>query len=292
MNYKYLFLILFLTGISITSFQAQSQIYDLDEYYEIPFKGMIELRTNDAEITITGTDRKDVHLVVHREAVARNLLRKGDPGFEFEVSRQDERLRIIERRENNAVIGYYTEKVYVITLEVPQDVNLILQGDDDDYLVQNIAGKIYLNAEDGDAQFENCTGNEFDFIMDDGTLYMEGGRGKLRAEGEDGEFIFEKSDFYILDVRMDDGDLRLVTRFHDKGKYEIYNEDGSIDLKILDGGGEIRIRHSDGIVRASRHFEYLIDEDHETLLELPGGNARMYIRTDDGAIRLGHLVKE
>jgi len=279
MNHQYHIRILWLIAIAATTLQAQSQIYDLDEYYEIPYEGIIELKTNDAEITITGTDRKDVHLVVHREAVSRNLLSKGDPDFDFEVNRRDDRLQITERRKNNAIVGYYNEKVYVITLEVPQNVNLILRGDDDDYMVQNITGKIYLNAQDGDAQFENCTGDEFDFIMDDGTVYMEGGGGKLRAEGEDGEFIFEKCDFYMMDIRMDDGDLRLVTRLHDNGKYEIYNEDGSIDLKILDGGGEIRIRHSDGS----------IDEEHETLLGFPGGNARMYIRTDDGAIRVSHL---
>ncbi len=289
MKYTYYFLALFFTITCKILVQAQEQTYDLDQVYDIPSNGILELRTNDAEITIIGSDREDVHLVVHREAVVKNFIRKGNPSFEIEVEQRGDRLRIVERRESNAVVGFYNEKNYVITLEVPIDIHLALHGDDDDYLVQNIGGKIYLNAEDGDAQFENCMGDEFTFYMDDGTVFLDQGRGELHARGEDGEFIIEKGDFYVIDVKVDDGDVRVMSRIHDRGEYEMYTEDGSIDFQILEGGGKIKVRHSDGRIRADRQFEFIRDEDHESILAIPGGDARMYIRTDDGTIRLSHM---
>jgi len=283
---------LLLSGVIFTIphlLQAQKEIYELDNVYPLPTDGILELQTNDAEITITGMPRSDVHLVVYREATYRRLLSDGKKHFEVEVTKRGDRLLIRDQHESYNRMSWHKDERYLIEIEVPEDVDLVLKGDDDDYLVRYVNGDITLRAEDGDAQFENCGGKSFDFYVDNGTVYMNGGRGNLKVVGEDGEYIVEKGDFNSIYARMDDGALHLATRWYETGNYEIVNQDGSLHLDILEGGGKIAIKHDDGEIRTDNQFGPMVTNDHETLLSISGGDGRISIKTDDGDILLRHL---
>lgn len=60
---------LFVMMFILVAFQAHAQdnVYNLDETYSVDEKGTIHLESDDAEVTIQGTDRSDVHLVVYHK---------------------------------------------------------------------------------------------------------------------------------------------------------------------------------------------------------------------------------
>jgi len=265
---------------------AQQIDYDLDQTYDLPENGTIELRSNDADVTITGSDRDQVRLVV-RKRVSSVGISKGESTFKIDVETKGDRLIISEKRQSNKITwGYRTEKEYTITLEVPEGVSLELIGDDDDYLVTHIRGQIKLVAEDGDARFEDCTGNDFDFTLDDGELYLQSGAGKLSFRGQDGGIIVEEGDFQEVYISMDDGDIDLTTALDSRGTYELVNEDGQVELNITRGGGEFTIRRDDGRLRADGNFRVLEDDEHYSVYRLPGGDAKVNIKADDASIVL------
>ena len=50
--------------ISLVSFGQKQSDFHLDENYDIDLGGTIYLSTNDAKITISGEDRKDVGMLI------------------------------------------------------------------------------------------------------------------------------------------------------------------------------------------------------------------------------------
>ncbi len=59
------FILAFLViGVAIA---GEEEPCHLDQAYPIDADGTVFLYSDDAEVTIRGTDRKDVHLVIHRE---------------------------------------------------------------------------------------------------------------------------------------------------------------------------------------------------------------------------------
>ncbi|MEM9718137.1 MAG: DUF4097 family beta strand repeat-containing protein [Bacteroidota bacterium] len=275
------------------SLHAQDHVYDLDESYPIDPNGLLTLYSNDAEVTIKGSDVEEVHLVVHREVVYKKWpKRKDDRDFFVEVELDKDEVIIRERQESSGSGIYWTnEKNYTITLEVPNGMSLKLYGDDDDYLIEDIQGTIVLDAEDGDAELKHCTGDKFDLRMDDGTVYLSHGTGKLFIRGEDGDFMIEKGSFEQVDARMDDGTIYLSSEFYDEGSYELQTEDGEIDLEMLAGGGDIIVRMSDGDVRWGKGFDVKEDSDHKVKLYHPAGSSRIYIDTDDGDISIKRGIR-
>ena len=272
---------------------AQEKRYDLDETYPIDPSGLLTLYSDDAEVTIKGSDREEIRLVVHREYKYKKFPKRDDyRDFFIEVELDQDEIIIREKKDSNGSgIYWVNERTYTITLEIPRGMDLKLYGDDDDYLVENISGSISLDAEDGDAEFKHCTGNKFNFRMDDGTVYLSDGNGRLNLRGEDGDFMIENGHFEEVDARIDDGTLYLSTEIYDDGDYELRTEDGEIDLEMLAGGGEITVRLSDGDVRWGKEFDVREDREHKVRLYHPAGSAHIYIDTDDGDISVKRGVR-
>ena len=207
-----LFIFLFAFSLSF----SQTKEYELDETYPIDEGGRIELHSNDADVTIKGSDRDDIRLVVHREIDQRAWpKRKNQENFFIEVELAEDEAIIREVFRNKFDmswgINYVNEKRYTIDIEVPRGLDLAIYGDDDDYLIEDIQGSILLHSNDGDAELRHCTGSSFEFRLDDGDVYLSDGRGKLDVRGEDGDFTFEDCNFEEVRARIDDGSLFLAT---------------------------------------------------------------------------------
>ncbi|MDZ7689562.1 MAG: DUF4097 family beta strand repeat-containing protein [Balneolaceae bacterium] len=261
----------------------------MNQTYSIDKNGTIELQSDDADIVeITGSDRNDVRLVVDYHLKIEGLTLGDKEKFEMQVTERGGNLIIQEKPRNssfNINLGVMKED-YTIRIEVPQGVNLNLDGDDDTYEITNIHGSINVDADDSEITLNRCQGEEFDFDLDDGELFMDGGYGLLNIDIDDGEADIRSGQFSRVHVDMDDADIHLATTLADDGDYNFSSDDGSIDFIVLGGGGEIWIDHDEINVSAGSEFEETRSSEDYNEYRLRGGNARVRINTDDGDVRL------
>lgn len=262
--------------------------FKLNEEYEINLNGKLKLKTDDADVRITGSNRTTAHVQIFREVKTKGFV-WGEDNFEVNVETRDGDLYIAERSSGShiSVVGYMSE-TYTIDISLPLGVNLDIEGDDDDYIINDMKGAIYLDIDDGDAQLTNCTGSDFKFNLDDGDIEMDGGSGTLRVKLDDGDIEISNASFSDIDATIDDGDLIIETDLLDNGSYVINADDSDVILNIKRGGGEFNIDHDDSRLYTAGRFETLQQEDDYTRLRLGNGSANVKIKVDDATIRLNN----
>jgi len=259
--------------------------YQLDETYDINLDGTINLNTDDADIRIIGSNRSDVHLKVYRKVATRGIV-WGEKDFHVDVTSRNGNLDIRDvQKGSTSVIGYLKE-VYKIEIQVPLGISFNIKGDDDDYIIRNIAGSISLNMDDGDAELYNCTGNNFEFNLDDGDIIMDKAAGSLYVKADDGDVEIKNASFTSIKAKLDDGDLVIETSLVDHGVYEFNSDDSDISLNITSGGGKFEIKHDDSRVRTAGNFEKLVNQENYTELQLAEGKAKIKVRVDDASVSL------
>lgn len=286
---RFSFLLVFVLILAFASTVAagkNDKIYELDEVYKIGANGTLYLETDDADINITGTSRKDVHLVVkHRWDVSGMVVRQR-LDFEMEVEEDGENLRIRDLAESNISMVFGSiHEFYEVILEVPETISMRIDGDDDKYKIKNVNGSITLDFDDGRARLIDCGGDDFEFETDDGTIEMDKARGTLVVIVEDGEFNLDSGELTELDSECEDGDLDIATTISDGGIYRMTTDDGSIRFRVQGGGGEFRVRKDDGRVITGRGFETEEKDDYFHMYKLPGGKAKVSAKIGDGKIR-------
>lgn len=269
---------------------AQDYEYNLDETYPINKNGTIHLNSDDAEVSIKGTDRSDVHLVVSYKLDVDGWEIKSGEEFEMEVEESggDLHIREAERNEGRIMVGRVREK-YQITIEAPRDVALNINGDDGTYDISGINRAIKLSADDSEIRLSQLKGNEFDFNIDDGSITMDEGQGELKLYLDDGEFRVQKGAFSEIDASFDDSKVDITTSLSDNGFYDFTMDDGDLKMNITGGGGEFDIHHEDTNISTSNSFEKVSSDDDRSIYRLSGGNSRIEINSDDGSIDLRTL---
>jgi len=281
-----IFLIFLLTASSFSSIKAQDGEFKLDKVYSMDPNGTIDMQTDDAKIKITGTNRKDVHVNIYRKEVTHGWkFNRRDFYVDVDVRGGDLIIKEEPQTGITVSVGYMREE-YEINIEAPEGVSLVIKGDDDDYIIRNINGAIFINIDDGDVELIGCSGNHFEFEIDDGDIEMDEGNGFLYIRADDADVYIQNGKFDDINATIDDGDLIIETSLANNGSYSFRVDDGSIDLYITEGGGEFDIRHDDARISSSREFILIEKDENETFLELPNGTARVKVRADDARIRL------
>jgi len=271
--------------ISIPSYAQDDDEFHLDQSYNVSTEGTISLSTDDADVFIEGSDRKDIHVKIDRVVESKGF-QWGNKHFDVSVELVDGDI-IIRDKEwgNRGMVGYIREE-YIIRIKAPSSMKLDIKGDDDDYEISDMSGDLRLVADDGDIFVENCTGSLISFDLDDGDVYMKGGRGRLSVNMDDGDMEISDAAFTSIDMDIDDGDVTLETSLYDDGNYLFRIEDGQLTLSISNGGGEFDIRHDDGRIRYDSSFRVLEEDDGFAVLNLPGGRASVKVRGDDTSVSL------
>jgi hypothetical protein len=273
--------------ISLTTFaSAQKGNFKLDQDFPISKTGTVDLRSSDADVFITGSDRTNAHVKIERTVESKGVV-WGDEDFSVNIDTDGGNLVIREKQENIrvGVIGYYREN-YKIQIDVPSGVTLKIQGDDGDYFIKNINGSISMDIDDADAELYSCSGNKFYFNIDDGDIVMDSGQGELDVDADDADVKIRNAKFSSIHAQMDDGDLIIETSLASNGNYSFDSQDGSIVLTIIAGGATFDIRHDDARVVTEGKFQSIEREEDFTKVSLADGSAKVKIRSDDGSVRL------
>ncbi len=265
---------------------CQDGNFHLDKTYKASQTGTIDLRSSDAKVFITGSNRLDVHIKIDRKITTKGMV-WGGKEFTVEVEESNGSLAIREHENGGSVsvVGYYKEE-YRIDIEAPNGMSLNIRGDDGDYFIKNINGAIALDMDDADAELVSCKGDRFKFSVDDGDIKMDQARGRLEVRADDGDVEIRNAAFTFIDADFDDGDFIVETSLADNGEYNIQAEDGSVAIMITKGGGEFYIRHDDGRVITEGDFDKVERSEDRTRLKLNSGTAKVTIRVDDGRVRL------
>jgi hypothetical protein len=260
--------------------------YHLDQSYKMDAKGTINLTTSDANVFITGTNRTDVHVKIDRVVETKGFV-FGDHEFTVDVNEVNGNLSIRERSGSGTigVVGYIHEK-YTINIEAPEGASLVLRGDDGDYYITSVNGKMDVNLDDADIELTGCKGNDFRFRLDDGKVNMDEGRGSLDVDADDTDIQIQNGRFDRITADVDDGDFVVETTLSDAGEYFMANSDGLIALTILGGGGQFDVRHDDARLITEGSFNEIERSEERSKLTLAKGNAGVEIRADDGRIKL------
>ena len=265
---------------------AQDGEFHLDNEYKIKPDATIDLASSDANVFITGSRRPSAHVKIDRKVITKGLY-SGKEDFKVEVEIVNGDLQIRERaRSYNSGIVTYQREEYKIEIQAPEGVSLMIRGDDGDYFIKNVNGAISMSIDDADVELTDCKGGEFTFRVDDGDVRMDGGKGRLDIDGDDADIEIYNGAFSSITADMDDGDLVLETSLTDNGSYTIRTEDGSINLKVLSGGGEFEIDHDDGHVTLQGDFKTLTESDDHTRVSLARGKAKVKVRGDDANVKL------
>jgi hypothetical protein len=266
--------------------QAQDQEYNLDETYSINKNGTIHLNSDDAEVTIKGSDRKDVHLVVYYKLDVDGWEIKSGDKFEIEVEDRNGDLYIREAdyKGDRVLVGSISEE-YRISIEAPRDVAFDIKGDDGTYEISEINSGITMSADDSDIKLTDVRGDRFFFDIDDSTVGIDEGRGNLNLELDDSDFRVRNGAFSEIDAVFDDTDVNITTTLSDNGTYSFNMEDSDLILGIT-GGGEFNIHHDDTDISTSDNFERSSSDEDYSVYHLAGGKAHIDIDSDDGDIDL------
>ncbi|NBC65226.1 MAG: DUF4097 family beta strand repeat protein [Bacteroidetes bacterium] len=271
-----------------TVFSQSTDEFNLDQTYAIDNGGIIHLQSDDAEVQIMGSDREDVRVIVNYELTVRGITFGDSNDFEMIVEEDGGNLTIREKDRDfgpSGMIGVSSEE-YTIEIEAPRDVNLDIEGDDEEYEIAGIDGFIHIHADDSDAQIYDVNGEDYSFSLDDGNLEMDGGNGQLKIDADDGDIQIRNGSFAFIDVSSDDSDIEITTPLFDDGDYRFDMDDADLMFNVVGGGGEIDIRHDDSDISTSPQFEIVRDEDEHSIYRLQSGTARVNIRSDDGDINL------
>ena len=280
-----------LTGLLIsfsTMLQAQStDTFNLDETYAVDAAGAISLSSDDADVTIIGSDRRDVHIEIHYKLEVTGFSFGSHNKFDVHVRERNGDLVIEEQpRDFNGITFGSTSEEYTIHIEAPHGVSLDLDGDDENYTIREIDGQITIDADDAQARLIACKGDRFYFDMDDGTIAMDEGRGSLTIDVDDGKADIRNGRFDEISVDSDDGDFDIATSLRDTGSYSFDMDDGDLLFRVMSGGGIISIQHDNADISADSVFHQTVDEENEARYELSGGSASVTIDVDDADIEL------
>lgn len=273
---------------SFAQTQKEDGEFHLDKEYKISNTGQLRVHCSDAKVTINGSSRSTAHVKIDRMVESKGFI-FGEREFTVDIQEINGNLDIKERSHGSVgMVGYYHVK-YTIVIEVPEGISLDVNGDDGNYSLTSINGKIDMSLDDGDVNLTGCKGNDFRFRLDDGDIRMDQGRGALEIDGDDSDIEIRNANFSSVMADVDDGDFIIETALADNGKYSIDAQDGLISFTVLSGGGSFDIRHDDSRVTAENGFVLQDKTESRTRFELPNGQAQVDLRADDARVKLARL---
>lgn len=271
--------------VSVTFAQKDPNDFHLDKEFRISANGTLRLSASDAHVVIHGSSRSTAHVRIDRVVTKKGWVFNEHP-FDVEISEDADGLTIREKPHSiSGVIGFFSEK-YTIEIDVPDNVNLDVHGDDGKYKVDHINGAASFRLDDADISLTDCEGADFYFNVDDGRVSMNGGKGKLEVKGDDAHITITNGAFSSIVTSTDDGDLSIETSLAEGGNYRINAEDGSVVFVVTGGGGNFDVYHDDGRVTADAKFIALKETDERKQFSLASGNANVDIHADDARIKL------
>ncbi|MDA8693476.1 DUF4097 domain-containing protein [Saprospiraceae bacterium] len=301
-------LILSTSIILLFSFSLQAQYeYSYEETHAIAQDGLLTLDTEDAQVSITGTSRSDAYVKIYKKVTGKQ---KTNQEFDIEYIEEDGNLTIKEkRRKSSYTTGWNTKTIYEVELGLPAGVSIDIKGEDDNYTITNINGKMKIHSEDGDIEISDCNPIRLDIHLEDGDIQLTNVNTETDIQLEDGNIKADNCAFGNTALNLVDGDIKLndvslgtakiitedgnvsiSVKCDSKTQVKINTEDGDIKLKTSGEGSTIGVSYQDGDVDYNSGDYDLIHKTKRSkeLKTKKSGEASFVISVEDGDVRLSN----
>jgi hypothetical protein len=274
---------------------------------------LLSARSNDGWITITGGDVQECSITATIIAMAESDEKAEKIAEESKVKLEKFGSRLTVRLEKPVLWTNQSVDIQ-FTAIVPKDCDVQLTTDDGDITTENIKGDIEIKTDDGKVSLSKISG-DIKVNSDDGTITIQDiNVGVVRSE--DGWIDIQTDDGRVtltrvagdIKVRSNDGSVKIEDVV---GDLDIQCNDGRITVIYSEGAGgifDVSLVTDDGPVdfMAPANFSAdveVITDDGSVYTELPvkvlgklgkggikgvigTGEGRLYIRTDDGSVRI------
>jgi hypothetical protein len=148
------------TGLSSTSTRDKSATsfdYKYDETHALPPSLKIRVSSEDAEVIVAGSDRRDVRVQAHYNLSSTARMLQGFT-YKLNVHSDGSELRVDEMRETGTQNFLYDQRVHLIRIEVPRNAHVTIQEEDGSCVLTSIAGSVDVTMDDGSVHATDCTG--------------------------------------------------------------------------------------------------------------------------------------
>jgi DUF4097 and DUF4098 domain-containing protein YvlB len=253
---------LLITVFALTSLAARAEEWKKD--FTTSGKPTVRVESNDAEIRISGWDRK--------ETSARVITEGYRIGKDLQVSERQTGdqvyLEVRTPRSFGLVLSNHSVRIEV---SVPREADLNLHTGDGRIRINEVKGDLRLDSGDGDLEI----------YLADGRLNANTHDGSIRAEGR----------FDALDLHTGDGNISAEVGGGSKisSAWSLRTGDGNIDLRLPVGlAADLDARSGDGRVNVDLPVTVTGSVRENGIRgKLNGGGLPIEIRTGDGRINVG-----
>ena len=284
---------------------SQENIYEVNETYSLGSDGTIFLNASDADISIEGSNRSDVHIVVYRKVTGKRV---AEQKFSVIVKEKGGDItlddHIVPNKKGNSHWKYSKKTDYRITINAPQSAHLNIISEDGNIKLENLNGNLEAVLEDGDLDIQNSELKNVKILTEDGNVSMLGKitetaqfhsedgnidiqeiNGKLDAVLEDGNLNINRSSLTACQISNEDGNVHLRTSLAGSGEHKITTEDGDVVMELLSGDATFTLSHEDGSVHTSGDFKTIKQDKRKTIVStINTSETKVEISTEDGDI--------
>lgn len=275
---------------------------------------LLSAKSNDGWITITGGDVTDLSVTATIIARAGSDEKARRIAEESKVKLEKFGSKLTVRLEKPVL--WTNESVDIqFTAMVPKDCDLELGTDDGAITTENINGNIEIKTDDGKVNLSQISGDIrvnsndgsvtiqdvntdnklrrnigwIDIQTDDGRVTLSRIIGNIKVRSNDGSAGIEDVAGDI-DVQSDDGRITIVYSSDARGVYNVslVTDDGAIDFTApMNFSANVEVITEDGSIDTGLPVQVVGKLGKSGIKGVIGtGEGRLYIKTDDGSIRI------
>ncbi|MGA7919342.1 MAG: DUF4097 family beta strand repeat-containing protein [Candidatus Acidiferrales bacterium] len=239
--------VVMLAALIMAASAPRARADEWSKTYQISGHADLRVTTGDGDVTMTGTDQKQIDARVTADG-----WKIGPNDLQVIESQNGDHVSIELRvpHWNFSLFGK-NHKSLRVDVRVPRELDVDLRTSDGSIIAQGVSGKIQFETGDGNVTANNIRGD----------IRMHTGDGRIEGQGFDGS----------LDADTGDGNLRVNGRFD------------ALSLKTGDGNIEAQVGNGSKVTNVWN----LHSGDGHITVQLPGDlNAMLDAHTGDGSITL------
>ncbi len=275
---------------------------------------LLSAQSNDGWITVTGGDVTECSVTATIIAKAASEEKAKRIAEESEVKLEKFGSKLTVKLEKPVLRTYESVDIQ-FTAIVPKDCDLEVSTDDGDITTENIHGDIEIKTDDGKVKLSQINGDIrvnsndgsvtirdvntddmlrrdagwIDVHIDDGRLTLSQINGNIKVRSNDGSVKIEDV-IGEVDIQSDDGRITVIYSEDAGGVYNVslVTNDGAIDFTApVNFSANVEVITDDGSINTDLPIKVTGKLGKSGIKGTIGtGEGRLYIKTDDGSIRI------
>jgi len=258
-----------------------------DREFTVSRQPTIRIESDDAEVTVRSWKGSRVKVHVEQRGETEGIL-FGHRRPRVDITQKGQEVIVVARMEGSTG-GIVIRQAHLdVEVWLPRESNLIVETEDGPLRVEDVAGAIDLDTEDGSVTARGLSGI-IHVHSEDGKIELDDVDGSLQLETEDATSVV-RGRFDRMDVESEDGGFRIEALAGSKlqDEWSLRTQDGGIRLSIPRKlAATIDARTQDGSLSVDLPVQLQGRVRHNQLVgSLNGGGPTLRLRSSDGSIHV------